>query len=405
MADGHLAQASMFRVRLREAIEPAASSERASMLLGHHQLMVESITRRCAIAEGLGDYDGALVAEEDLDRALGGMEMRENRAFAIRSAETVRLHRGDVEGVIARMNEEIDRYMRDEDMQFVPLLAAVVGDALTATGSPAAAVELLWSMWDLPEIRDARVYVVILGVPLTAALWAAGERERARVIAAEATAVAKVIESDVLLAELASLVAGFDLDEGDPASAEGPLHDALGVFAEFGHRQLVCNALEELARLELDFGRAGAAAVLLGGAAAERDAQQVVLRPARQVTYEATVRRVRDELGDDEADERLTRGRELALEDVVELAQRGRGERVRPVFGWDGLTGTERKVAELAALGLSNPQIAERLVVGRETVKSHMSSVLRKLGVANRVELAALVAGRDDTGPQPRPVS
>lgn len=55
---------------------------------------------------------------------------------------------------------------------------------------------------------------------------------------------------------------------------------------------------------------------------------------------------------------------------------------------------TERRVAELVADGLSNPQIAERLVVGRETVKSHVASVLRKLGSANRVELATQVATR-----------
>ncbi len=203
-----------------------------------------------------------------------------------------------------------------------------------------------------------------------------------------------MIGSDVLAAWVACVVAGFDLDDGLPAAAEGPLHDALGVLADFGHRQLVCDALEEIARLELDFGRPAAAAVLLGGALAERDAQQVVLRPARQATYESTVARVREALGEEEAETRIASGRALSLDEVVALAQRGRGERTRPTFGWDGLTETERRVAELVAEGLSNPQIAERLVVGRETVKSHVASVLRKLDVANRVELATLVTTR-----------
>lgn len=396
MADGHLAQGIMFRLRLRDAVDLVESAERHARRLGNHQLAAESISRRCAIAEGLGDYDAALDAMRDLDRALAGVATHENRAIALRSVALVRLRRGDVDGVIADLRRAVDEYLRDEDLQFVPLLVGPLADALTASGHPEEAVALLAPWWDHPEIRAARVYAGVLAAPYVTALGAAGERERARDVAADAAEVADVIGSDVLGAWMAGLVAGFDLDDGAPASAEAPLHDALEVFREHGHRQLVCDALEELARLELDFARPGTAAVLLGGAARERDEQAVVMRPGRQPTYLATVERVRTELGDAEAAARAARGRELPLEDVVALARRGRGERTRPSFGWDGLTDTERHVARLAAEGLSNPQIAERLVVGRETVKTHMASVLRKLGLVNRVELAALVANRPE---------
>ncbi|MBX3314376.1 MAG: hypothetical protein KF906_08660 [Actinobacteria bacterium] len=391
MADGHLAQSAMFRTQTREAIGPTEAAERGARALGHHQLAAESITRRCDIAASLGDYDGALAAMDDLDRALDGVSMRENRSIAVRATELVRLQRGDVDGVITRMRLAIDEYMRDEDLQFVPLLAGVLGDALVAAGRPDEAVEVLEPIWVLPEIRAARVYALMLDVPLMTALWAAGSHDRAREVAASSASVAEVIGSEMLAARVQVVVAGFDLDSGSPASAEGPLHEALGVLADLGHRQLVCDALEEVARLELDFGRPAAAAVMLGGSLAERDAQQVVLRPARQATYETTLARVREELGDEEAEARFASGRALPLDDVVALAQRGRGERTRPTFGWDGLTETERRVAELVAEGLTNPQIAERLVVGRETVKSHVASVLRKLDVANRVELATFV--------------
>jgi len=46
-------------------------------------------------------------------------------------------------------------------------------------------------------------------------------------------------------------------------------------------------------------------------------------------------------------------------------------------------------------LGFTNPQIADRLLMRRETVKTHLSHVYAKLGVANRTELAALAARAD----------
>ncbi|GIE88167.1 LuxR C-terminal-related transcriptional regulator [Actinoplanes regularis] len=55
--------------------------------------------------------------------------------------------------------------------------------------------------------------------------------------------------------------------------------------------------------------------------------------------------------------------------------------------GSPGLTPRERVVAELAALGMTNRQIASRLVLGEATVKSHIHSVLRKLGVARRDQI------------------
>jgi DNA-binding CsgD family transcriptional regulator len=53
-----------------------------------------------------------------------------------------------------------------------------------------------------------------------------------------------------------------------------------------------------------------------------------------------------------------------------------------------GLTETEARIAELAASGMTNPEIAAAAFVSRKTVEANLSRVYRKLGVRSRVELA-----------------
>ena len=103
-----------------------------------------------------------------------------------------------------------------------------------------------------------------------------------------------------------------------------------------------------------------------------------------------------------DAREPLRRGLELASEcgavPLVERAEtelRATGARPRRVAlsGLDSLTPSEKRVAELAADGSTNREIAQALFVTQKTVEVHLSSAYRKLGIDSRTQLAKALAG------------
>ena len=87
---------------------------------------------------------------------------------------------------------------------------------------------------------------------------------------------------------------------------------------------------------------------------------------------------------------------------MAQVAAGGPAPSARPAAS---LTPREREVLALLAGGLSNRQLARRLVVSEKTVKTHVSNILAKLGLADRTQ-AALYAVREglvETPPGPAP--
>jgi len=109
-------------------------------------------------------------------------------------------------------------------------------------------------------------------------------------------------------------------------------------------------------------------------AATQAGAAGYLLKDIQPEDLAAAIRQVRE-------------GRPALHPDAARRLMRGQPE------GTDELTARERDVLRLIAEGFANKEIARRLFISEKTVKTHVSSILQKLGVADRTQ-AALLAVR-----------
>jgi DNA-binding CsgD family transcriptional regulator len=243
---------------------------------------------------------------------------------------------------------------------------------------------------ELKAWRSEGVISVTQPAVLAHALLAAGDSQGARADLATYRAtydLGPLDEARVSLAE--GLVSRA---EGDVAAAETRHYAVLADAHAAGWRPLVAHSLETLAGTAAAHQSFAECARLAGAARALRDELGYVLRwPFEQRLLEADLAAARAGLGEDAFAAAYAEGRGLDEDAAVAYATRARGERHRPTHGWDSLTATEAAVARLAAEGHTNKQIAERLLMGAETVKTHMARVYDKLDVHTRAGLATAV--------------
>lgn len=202
-------------------------------------------------------------------------------------------------------------------------------------------------------------------------------------------------------ATLDLLAAALDLERAattdasvltDMASAEDSAQRALTVFDQHGLAIIRRDALDLLAVIAAQRGQPIEATRIWG--AVDTETTRLGLTTTTLSAWAAGHRMAL--LNDTEAaGAAYVEGTNLNIADAVSYVRRARGSRKRPSSGWDSLTPTEEQVVELAATGLSNPQIGEKLFVSAGTVKTHLSHVYTKLNIANRTELGAAFAQRN----------
>ncbi|HEU5355030.1 MAG TPA: AAA family ATPase [Actinocrinis sp.] len=302
-----------------------------------------------------GRWDDALAeikAGLDTAEALGPRGL--NSGWGLRSQQALlAAHRGDLETAVGLLHAD-EPVRRETFYGYLRLWAEAL--VYEAQDQPLAALDLLLEAWQKAgELRRHRGlhYVCPDMARLAATL---GDTQRGQQLAedVELLAGAEPVPSMRATARLCRALAEGDPElmqqaEQDYITAARPLYQAY--------------AAENAAALFAREGRLAEARTALASAAE---------------VYESL--EARWDLG--RAEQRLRR---------EGVRRSGQGARLlRPKSGWASLTETERRIAALVAEGHSNPAIASRLFISRRTVQSHVSSILAKLNLTSRVEVAVV---------------
>ena len=311
--------------------------------------------------------------------------------------------------------------------------AGRIGDALADAETAVSAWRGTWAMYlpgalywlarahiERDELDEAEA---ALDLPDAEARWAGTTMYAAWRAARGRVALARGRADDALSEQLASGALLRDtLHFGNPAIGEWRSEAALAA-ARLGDDERARELVGEELELARAFGapRPVGVALRAAGLVAGGEEGTTLLREAVEVLESSPARleqaRALIDLGAllrrtgsrADAREPLKRGLELAerfgalrLERQAreELAATGAHLGSRSFTGRDALTPSETRVAEMAAAGMSNRQIAQSLFVTVNAVKWHLRNAYRKLGIATRDELtAALADDADGSGP------
>jgi DNA-binding CsgD family transcriptional regulator len=291
--------------------------------------------------------------------------------------------------------------IRDGELLFFPLVSRYLAYALIGSGDAKAARAALATVTSIPDVDRAFPYRIWLRDALALATSALGELDGAARMLELQLADADAVGNRYMAAKARLQLSAIERERAHFDSASELGVDALSTMMDLGYVPDIAEAVEELAGLASARQQCVIATRIFGGVDALRASTAIGCRVGRQRELTNDRRHAEARLGSAKYKRDYALGSTLTLVDLVGYAIRTASQTSsRTPRTVDGLSDAERTVVELAASGLSNRAIAAKLLVGRETVKTHLSHAYRKLGVSNRTALVARVNELSGKGPE-----
>jgi predicted ATPase/DNA-binding CsgD family transcriptional regulator len=313
---------------------------------------------------------------------------------------------GNSDAAVARAQEALDLASRLNEPELRARAVYGLGTALLVSGDLATARPVLQeAVARLAELGNADAHRAYALSPLAVTLLFQGEAQQADRVCAQLRDIRRVHGERWWLGYVLVASALAALALGDPDRATGYVRESLRSRHDMHDVQGIAGSVERLAWIAATVGDYQRAARLLGAADQLWRIIGVTLYGAAQWLRgrQECEARTREGLGDQAYEQARHDGSAFTTDQAVRYAL---GERPDPQPAPTGpapagapdypLTPREFEVAELVAQGLSNKQIAARLVLSRRTAESHVENILRKLGFTSRTQIAGWISQRDD---------
>lgn len=267
----------------------------------------------------------------------------------------------------------------------------VRGDAALYQGRPQIAVEHFRRALETyePAATSHRVDTLLM---LTLACAAMGDVKAAEAAHRETLGVLPPLEQ--FQRSYSLLYVGEALRRhGSPDHALTAVRDALRIKIELDDPFGVAWTLDTLAEIACDVGLYPRSAVLLGAASQMWETMNVdrLTRKRLQIREDVTQTRLLATMGSSAFTDLFRRGQRLPYATVLATALDGEPEPAGTLAMPGLLTTRETEIAQLLMRGMTNKQIASKLVIAKRTVDSHVQNILIKLGISSRSQIAALL--------------
>ncbi len=347
-----------------------------------------------------------------LDQALAAdPEPTPARARAVSASFRIAVTQGDrvAAAAAARQSRELAHTLGDPSL-VARAMAHEGVDALAAGQNPVPAQTALQdALARLADLGEYDIEVAIAELTLATAKLHDGELACAAELCERCRSACQARGDRWWLAYVETIGALIDQASGEPARALERLREGLRLRLPLSDIHGIAASFERMAWFAGADGRYARAATLFGAAAQLWQRVGRTLYGARPwlSRHDAHEALVRNALGDAAFDQAFQSGAQLGFDDVVAyaLGEDQPQEPPPPQALQPGpaaaLTRREREVAGLVGQGLSNREVAARLVISQRTAESHVENVLRKLGFGSRTQVATWVAAQRSAGTGP----
>jgi non-specific serine/threonine protein kinase len=333
---------------------------------------------RAHIEEGLGWLDRALELQQSTLQA---------RPMAMLARARIRVRHGEYEGARKDAEKTLELCRRlglglevsSAALSVLGVLSGITDDRAAADHYHEQALELAIQGGD-----HVRVAGSLNNLALMAS--ARGEHDVARERLEQALDEAKRVGDMYLTGQIIDSLALAVFRSGAHAAARRHYAESLSIALEFEDTFTIANSLEGVALVAFADGDAGLTVRLMSAANGLRAAIGGEPTPDWNLEVAEGLRAARAKLGRQAADAAWKQGAALSMKEAVRLAtgatvQRD-GDRITV------LTAREKQVASLIVLGLTNPEIAQRLRMAGRTADAHVEHIRNKLGLRSRSQIA-----------------